>query len=82
MVSTDDVKSLLRDTLMLGARADQLDATSPLLGHLPELDSMAVVNILTAIEDRYGCVIDDDDVSADAFATVDSLTDFISQKGG
>jgi acyl carrier protein len=79
MATANDVKALLRDTLQLGDRAEQLDASTPLIGHLPELDSMAVVNILTAIEDLYGCTIDDEDVSADVFETVGSLTDFITQ---
>lgn len=79
MATIDDVKSLLRDTLQLGNRVDRFDAATPLLGHMPELDSMAVVNILTAIEERYGCTIDDDDVSADVFTSVGSLTQFITQ---
>ena len=72
--------SLLGDTLQLGPRATALDATSPLLGALPEFDSMAVVNLLTAVEEQFGIAIADDEVSADIFATVGTLVDFVASK--
>jgi len=76
----DDMKRLLRDTLQIGPRSHQLTEQSPLLGHIPELDSMAVVAVLTAIEERFGFVIDDSEISADTFATLGSLTDFVLLK--
>lgn len=74
------VKNILRDTLNLGDRADKLTADTPLLGSLPEFDSMAVVTVVTMIEDELGISIDDDELSADIFATVGSLAKFVSQK--
>ncbi len=76
----DDIKLILRDTLQLGDRADQLNADSPLLGVIPEFDSMAVVTVLTMVEEQFGIEIDDDEVSADIFETVGSLSDFVSEK--
>ncbi len=76
----ETVKTILRDTLQLGQRADALTADSPLMGSVPELDSMAVVAILTLFEDEFGVTIDDDDVSADTFATVGSLAQFLKQR--
>lgn len=57
-----------------------LDASSPLFGALPEIDSMAVAGLLTEMEDRFGIVIDDDEVDADLFATFGNLVDFIARK--
>ena len=74
------IKSILRDALNLGDRAARLTPGSPLLGGLAEFDSMAVVTVVTMIEDEYGIAIDDDDLSADVFATVGSLVEFVSQK--
>ena len=74
------IKTILRDTLNLGDRADKLQADTPLLGGIPEFDSMAVVSVVTMIEDEFGIAIDDDDLSADVFATVGSLADFVAQK--
>lgn len=74
------VKKILRDTLNLGDRAEKLTPESPLLGGLPEFDSMAVVTVVTMIEDELGVTIEDDELSADVFATVGSLVEFVEQK--
>jgi acyl carrier protein len=74
------VRSVLRDVLSLGARADRLDAESPLLGAVPELDSMAVAGVIAAIEDRLGITVDDDEISGATFATFGSLVEFVAAK--
>lgn len=74
------LRALLRETLSLGDRADQLLPDSQLLGKIPEFDSMAVIAIITALEDKYGVVVDDDELSAEIFATVGSLMQFVSGK--
>jgi acyl carrier protein len=74
------IKNILRDTLSLGDRAAALTPDSALLGGLPEFDSMAVVTVVTMIEDELGVTIDDDELSADVFATVGSLAAFVAQK--
>jgi len=76
------VKNLLVQTLQLGPRADSLTPNSPLLGALPELDSMAVVTILTAMEEHFGFIVDDDEISADTFQTLGTLAAFVDQKIG
>ena len=50
---------------------------TPLLGAIPELDSMAVVGILTAVEEELGVTVDDDEISAEIFASFGSLSDFL-----
>jgi len=76
----DDLKSIIGDTLGLGERARALHAGSGLLGEIPEFDSMAVVSVLTAVEEHFGVQIDDDEVSADIFESVGSLARFVSAK--
>lgn len=78
----DTIREILRSTLQLGDRADLLEASSPLLGAIPEFDSMAVVTVLTMVEDEFGVSIDDDEVTADVFETVGDLADFVKQKVG
>jgi len=82
MNTTQDIKNLLAQTLQLGPRADSLTPDSPLLGALPELDSMAVVTILTAMEEHFGFIVDDDEISADTFETLGTLVAFVDQKIG
>jgi acyl carrier protein len=79
---TDDVKIVLRDTLQLGDRIDAFDASTPLFGSVPELDSMAVVSVVTALEERFDFVVDDDEITAEVFDTVGSLSHFVEQKLG
>lgn len=80
MPSLQDVIGLLKDTLQLGERAQSFSDATRLLGHVPELDSLAVVNVITALEERFGVIINDDEISADAFETVGSLHTFVVQK--
>jgi acyl carrier protein len=79
-MTLDQTRELLTDTLNLGEAGKHLSAESPLLGALPELDSMAVVSVIAALEDRFGIVIDDDDISASTFETLGSLAAFVEQK--
>ncbi|HEU4371926.1 MAG TPA: phosphopantetheine-binding protein, partial [Telluria sp.] len=59
-----------------------LNEHSALLGSIPELDSMAVVNLITALEEQFGISVDDDEISATTFETLGSLTAFVQQKLG
>ena len=74
------VRAILRDTLQLGDRANRLGERSGLLGSIPELDSMAVVTVITALEDQFGFVVEDDEISADTFETFGSLVRFVESK--
>ncbi len=80
MAVFDDIKAMLRETLQLGDRADAFNPSTPLFGSVPEFDSMAVVTIVTAIEDQFGVTVDDDEISAEVFATVGSLSSFVETK--
>lgn len=81
MASFDDVKSLLGSTLQLGgSRVQSMTQTTPLLGSIPEFDSIAVVNVITALEEHFGFTVQDDEMSAEIFATVGSLTEFVDSK--
>ncbi|NBQ89883.1 MAG: hypothetical protein EBT24_00340 [Betaproteobacteria bacterium] len=53
------------------------DANTPLLGALPELDSMAVIDLIAALEQRWGIRVADDEVDGRTFATVGSLLAFV-----
>jgi len=66
--------------LSLNGRSANFNRNTPLLGAVPELDSMAVITLITTLEDQFGLVVDDDDIDGATFATVGSLTDFVSGK--
>ncbi|MFD1103378.1 acyl carrier protein [Sphingobium olei] len=75
------LRTLLRDVLGLTQeRVDGFDAETALFGALPELDSMAVAGLLTEMEDRFGILIEDEDIDGDTFETFGSLLAFTRMK--
>ena len=77
---TQEVLRVLDEVLSLNGRTTTFTRDTHLLGAIPELDSMAVVALITTIEEQFGVVVDDDDIDGSTFATVGSLTDFVSGK--
>ena len=80
MTVHNEVLQVLDEVLSLGGRSAAFNAQTPLLGAIPELDSMAVVTLITTLEDRFGIVVDDDDIDGDTFATIGSLVAFVNSK--
>jgi acyl carrier protein len=74
------VLEVLDDVLSLQGRARRLAPDAALLGSVPELDSMAFASVIAALEERYGFVVDDDEIDGATFATVGSLADFVKAK--
>jgi len=73
----DGVREVLVSVLGMQGRADQIRTDTPLLGSLPELDSMAVVELMVALEQRFAIRIDDGDLQGEVFETLGSLTEFV-----
>ena len=76
----EEVIKTLRSVLALGPASAPLRSDSALLGNVAELDSMAVVSILTALEEKFGFVVDDDEIDGRTFASVASLSAFVQSK--
>jgi acyl carrier protein len=75
-----EVLSLLDEILSLNGRSAEFSTNTPLLGAIPELDSMAVVALITGMEERFGFSVDDDEIEGSTFATVGSLVEFVEGK--
>ena len=80
MDTQTEVIRILDEVLSLGGRSSSFTRATPLFGALPEFDSMAVVSLITTLEEQLGLMVDDDEISGDIFATVGSLTDFVASK--
>lgn len=80
MSSLKLIQEVLEESLQLGGRADSFTESTLLIGSMPELDSMAVVTIITTIEERLDVIVDDDEISAETFESVGSLCDFVDKK--
>jgi acyl carrier protein len=79
-VDVDVVKAVLVSALGVEERAHVIDADTQLLGSLPELDSMAVLVLVHDLEEAFGIVVEDEDLSADIFDTLGALTAFVDRK--
>jgi acyl carrier protein len=75
-----EVKMMLDEVLHLEGRASTFDEKTVLLGSVPELDSMAVIAVISAMEERFQCSVDDDEIDGAVFATLGSLIDFVRSK--
>lgn len=71
---------VLDSVLGLQGRAARFHPDTPLLGAVPELDSMAVIALIAALEEQFGVAIDDEDLQAATFATVGSLCHMLRRK--
>ncbi|RLA46324.1 MAG: acyl carrier protein [Gammaproteobacteria bacterium] len=78
----NEVCIIVRDVLVLGDQVSTFNADTPLLGAIPEFDSMAVVSVVTALEEEFGCTFDDDEITAEVFESIGSLVSFVDAKLG
>ena len=76
----DEVRTIVGRTLQLGNRAQKMNESTVLLGAVPELDSIAVVTLITALEEHFDITVADDEIGASAFETLGSLTRFVEGK--
>jgi acyl carrier protein len=75
------IRDVIRDVLGVSqTRVDAFTDSTGLFGSLPELDSMAVANLLTELEDRLGIIIDDDEVDGDMLEDFGGLVRFAVNK--
>jgi acyl carrier protein len=75
------VKQLIIERLQLeGMSPDDIDDGAPLFGDGLGLDSIDALELVIGIEKTFGVRIQDEDVGAKAFASVNSLVDFLKEK--
>ena len=80
MSIADQVKSVLGQVLKLEDKARHFDESTGLFGTIAELDSRAVVTLVATLEDQFAITVADDEITAEVFETVGSLTEFIERK--
>ena len=80
MSRLEEINTLIGETLQIEDEVAEFTLETPLLGHIPELDSMAVVTLITALEEQYDIIVEDDEISADTFTSVGTLVQFVEDK--
>ncbi|GAB3500009.1 acyl carrier protein [Flexivirga sp.] len=73
----DQVRDVVVETLGIQGRSATLTRETELLDSMPELDSMAVVDLLVRLENHFDIRIDDTAVSGEVFGTLGTLTEFV-----
>jgi len=80
-ITIEAVRVILRDRLVL-TDDRPLDADTGLLGAGIGLDSFEVLQLVAALEERFGLTIDDDDLQPEHFRTVGTLVHFLEARLG
>jgi acyl carrier protein len=78
-IDLDDVTHVVVKTLAIEDRTGALSAETP-LASIPELDSLAVLELVVELEKRFGIAFEDEDVTADVFDTIGSLAAFVASQ--
>ena len=74
--------SIIVEALGLAEDEIELSSDSRILGAIPEFDSMALVAVLTGVEEQFGFRVEDEEISAETFETLGTLAAFVSGKLG
>ncbi|MFN9745777.1 MAG: acyl carrier protein [Betaproteobacteria bacterium] len=77
-----EVLRVLDEVLSLNGRSAGFTRDTALLGAVPELDSMAVVTLITTLEEQLGISVSDDDIDGSTFGSVGALVDFVAERVG
>lgn len=73
-----DVKTIISNSISNSISPDEMPDDFRLAGE--NLDSMAVMTLVLALEEHFGIMFDEDDLSAEAFEDINSLTQLVDQK--
>jgi acyl carrier protein len=68
---------IIDEALGLQGRARSWQLESPLLGAVPELDSMGIIQLLTALSEHYQLDVATSELHQEVFTTVGSLLAFV-----
>lgn len=71
---------ILHETLSPGDKAIAFTRYTPLPSSVPELESMAVVSLITAMQENFLMSIEHDEISAKVVTSVGTLNDFVDAK--
>lgn len=82
-VTSREVKEMIIEALQLdGLTPEQMGDESPLFGGSLGLDSIDALELVVALETRYGIKVDSEEIGHEAFASVTALTQFIAERIG
>jgi acyl carrier protein len=73
-----EVKEVIGNSVKIGMAPENMPDDLRLAGD--SLDSMAVTSLVLGLEEHFGFTFDDEDLSAEAFETVATLSQLVEKK--
>ena len=74
------IKRLIVGTLGLEVAPEEIPDDETIFGNGTEIDSIATLEIIVAIEEEFGITVEDDELTADLFASVATLEAYIADR--
>ena len=76
----NQLKDIIVNTLDVNITYDEIDENASLYEDGLGLDSIAIVDLIVSIEKEFSIAIDDDELNADLFKSLNTLVAFIQTK--
>jgi len=76
----DQLKEIIAEELDANIQLAEIEVDTPLLEDGLGLDSIAIVELITLIEERFAIEFSEDDLTMEAFASIRTLSQWIEQK--
>jgi acyl carrier protein len=74
------IKGLIVERLKLEESPDSIGDSDPLFGEGLGLDSIDALELVLGVEQEFGVKIEDEEVGAEALASVESLATFVASR--
>jgi acyl carrier protein len=76
------IKQMIVENLELGAKAANVKEDTPLLEGGLNLDSVAVLELISLVEEEFGVHVKDEDVSMELLGSVGGLARYVREHAG
>lgn len=76
----EQLKALVAGKLDVNLKHEEIRADAPLLDEGLGLDSLAIVELITLIEEKFGFEFGEDDLNMEAFANLRSLAKVVDDR--
>jgi acyl carrier protein len=73
-----DVRGFIESNFLFGSSASLSDADSLIEGGV--IDSTGVIEVISFLEEKFGVAIDDSDLVADNFDSIEKIARFVSAR--
>lgn len=76
----EQIKCLIVVALELDVDPTEIPSDEALFGGDMDLDSMATLEIIAAIEETFSITVEDDELTAELFDSVEALAEYVATK--